>query len=109
MQVGSLVLDFCLAVIAYETAPKTDGKGLSGRRCVVLWSSVMLSTSVVWSIVAAVLYIFKPEIRFWLLFLYPALEFGTILAIAGHVFTFCVLCISLLHCVSNAQNGVEMC
>ncbi|OCT46929.1 capsular associated protein [Cladophialophora carrionii] len=87
MQISSLVLDFCLAVIAYENAPRPDGRGLFGRRSVVLWSSVMISTSVVWCTVATALYIFKPEIRPWLLFLYPTLEFGTILAMAGHIFT----------------------
>jgi hypothetical protein len=104
MQIGSLVLDLCLAVIAYEIAPKPDGRGLSGRRCVVFWSSAMISTSVVWCIVATVLYIFKPEVRLWLLFLSPALEFRTMLAMAGHIFTFCVLCISLLHCVSSSTS-----
>ena len=60
----------------------------------------MMATSVVWYIVAVVLYLFKPEIRFWLLFLFPPLDIGTILAMVGLVLVFCVLCISLLHSVS---------
>ena len=104
MQIGSVLLDFCLAVIAYETSPRSDGRGIPGRRCVVLWSSAMISTSIVWCIVAAALYTFKPEIRFWLLYLYPNLEFSTIVALATHVFVFCVLCISLFHCVSIART-----
>lgn len=105
MQVGALLVDFCLAIIAYETSPRSDRRGLSGRRCVVLWSSVMISTSVVWSIVAAVLYFVKPQIRYWLLFLYPVLDLGTIVALAAHIFTLCVLCITLLHCVSETPHS----
>lgn len=103
MQIGALILDFCLIAIAYETTPKPDGSGLPARRCVVLWSSVMMGTSVVWYIVAAAFYTFRPQIRYWLLFLSPATEFGTILAIGAHVFVFCVLCISLLRCVRNTH------
>lgn len=100
MQVSALLLDSCLAIIAYETSPKQDGRGLSGRRHVVLWSSVMIATAVVWSIIAIIAYIFKPEYRLWLLFLQPSLDFGTLIAMAGHVFLFCIFCISTLHCVS---------
>ena len=103
LQICCLVLDFCLLAIAYESSPKVDGRGLTGRRCVILWSSVMTSTSVIWSITGAAFYIFKPEIRHWLLFLYPALELGTILALAGHVFVFCIFCVSLLHCVGSTE------
>jgi hypothetical protein len=103
LQICSLILDFCLVVIAYETSPKPDGSGLSGRRCVVLWCWAMLGTSVVWCVIAVIFYAFKPEIRAWLLFLYPALEFSTLVAIAGHIFIFCILGVSLLHCVSRAM------
>lgn len=102
MQIGSLFLDLCLAMVVYETSPKGDGRGLSGRRCVVLWSSTMIATSVIWSGVAMIVYFFKPEYRNWLLFLQPSLDIGTLFAIIGHVFLFCVLCISTLHCVSLA-------
>lgn len=100
MQICALFLDFCLAIIAYETSPKNDGRGLSGRRYVVLWSSVMIATSVVWAMVALIVYVFKPEYRVWLLFLFPPLGFDSLIAIVGHVLLFCVLCISTLHCVS---------
>ncbi|KAK7890090.1 hypothetical protein LTR67_008555 [Exophiala xenobiotica] len=99
MQVGSLFLDLCLAMIVYETSPKGDGRGLSGRRCVVLWSSTMLATSVIWSAVAMILYFLKSEFRNWLLLLQPSLDIGTLFAIIGHVFLFCLLCISTLHCI----------
>ncbi|KIW83920.1 hypothetical protein Z517_03166 [Fonsecaea pedrosoi CBS 271.37] len=99
MQVSALVLDLCLVVIAYETIPKSDGRGLSGRRCVVLWSSTMIATSVVWSIAAICVYIFKPEYRRWLLFVFPPLDVGTIFAMGYHVLLFCLLCISLLHSI----------
>ncbi|KIX01417.1 uncharacterized protein Z518_09143 [Rhinocladiella mackenziei CBS 650.93] len=97
MQVLALFLDLGLALIIYETSPKSDGRGLSGRRCVILWSSVMIATSVVWSMVGLIVYIFRPEDRAWLLFFQPSLEVGTLFAIAGHVVLFCFLCISTLH------------
>ncbi len=62
----------------------------------------MIATSVIWSGVAMIVYFFKPEYRNWLLFLQPSLDIGTLFAIIGHVFLFCVLCISTLHCVSLA-------
>ncbi|KAL2406861.1 hypothetical protein ABEF93_008713 [Exophiala dermatitidis] len=100
-QFAALAVDLCLAIIVYETLPKKDGRGLSGRRCVVLWSSVMMGTSLIWSIVALCLYIFRPESRNWLLFLEPSLEAWTVAAILWHVLLFCVLCISSLHCILN--------
>merc|ERR1711939_612796 len=48
---------------------------------------------------AMIVYFFKPEYRNWLLFLQPSLDIGTLFAIIGHVFLFCVLCISTLHCI----------
>ncbi|KIW23571.1 uncharacterized protein PV07_11759 [Cladophialophora immunda] len=107
MQVCALALDFCLAVIAFETVPKSDGSGLSGRRCVVLWSSTMIATSVIWSITAIFVYIFKPEYRLWLLYLFPPLDVGTIIAMGCLIFLFCVLCISLLHSIMT-YGALEM-
>lgn len=105
MQISALALDVLLAIIVYETTPKTDGRGLSGRRCVVLWSSAMAATSIVWSVVASIVYTFKPEYRNWLLFLHPPLDLGTFFAIGVHVLLFCLLCISTLHCVSLSSNS----
>lgn len=97
----ALLLDFLIAIIVYETHPKSDGRGLSGRRCVVLWSSTLLSVSFIWSGVGAVLYLFKPEYRGWLLLLRPSLDFGTLVAMGVYTFLFCLLFISTLHCVST--------
>ncbi|KIY03617.1 uncharacterized protein Z520_00308 [Fonsecaea multimorphosa CBS 102226] len=107
MQLGALALDFCLAVIACETIPKSDGSGPSGQRCVILWSSTMMATSIIWSIAAIFVYIFKPEYRLWLSFLFPPLDIGTIFAMACHIFLFCVLCISLLHSIMT-YGALEM-
>jgi hypothetical protein len=49
-----------------------------------------------------ILYFLKPEFRNWLLLLRPTLDIGTLFAIIGHVFLFCLLCISTLHCVRLA-------
>ncbi|KAL2444785.1 hypothetical protein ABEF95_017254 [Exophiala dermatitidis] len=35
-QSAALAVDLCLAIIVYETLPKKDGRGLSGRRCVIM-------------------------------------------------------------------------
>ena len=105
MQICALLLDLYLAVIVYETVPKNDGRGLSGRRCVILWSSTMAATSAVWMIVGIVVYLFKPEYRNWLLFSYPSLDFGVLFAMAGQVSLFCLLCISTLHCVSPTRQS----
>jgi hypothetical protein len=101
LQIGCLLLDFQLALVAYETSPRSNRGGLSGRRCVVLWSSTMIAASVIWYIAALLLYILRPELRFWLFLLSPSLELGTIVAMIAFVFLFCVWCISTLHCVSD--------
>lgn len=103
MQIGALLLDLCLAIIAYETAPKPDGRGLSGRRYVILWTSAMFATVILWSVVAVIVYISKPEYRTWLLFLEPALDSGTVFAISGNILLFCLLCITTTHCVSSGR------
>ncbi|EXJ88609.1 hypothetical protein A1O1_05539 [Capronia coronata CBS 617.96] len=99
MQVAALVLDLCLVITVYESSPKQDGKGLSPRRCVVLWSTVMIATAIVWSVVGVIVYIYMPEHRAWLSLLEPPLNFGDLMAITGHVLLFCLLCISSLHCI----------
>lgn len=101
IQFSALVLDLFLALIVYETSPKKNGKGLSGRRCVVLWSTVTIATAIVWSSVALVVYIYMPENRASLLLsiLGPFSDFRNLMATAGHVLLFCLLCISSLHCV----------
>lgn len=101
----ALFLDFSIAIIAYETRPKADGGGLSGRRCVVLWSSTLLGVSIVWSVVGGAVYLFKPEYRGWLLLLRPSVEFGTLVVMSVHTFLFCLVFISTLHCVSLRQNA----
>ncbi|KEF63809.1 uncharacterized protein A1O9_01787 [Exophiala aquamarina CBS 119918] len=95
----ALLLDFLIAIIVYETHPKSDGSGLSGRRCVVLWSSSLLGVSFIWSGVGAAIYLFKPEYRGWLLLLRPSLDFGTFVAMGVYTFLFCLLFISTLHCI----------
>lgn len=97
----ALLLDFLLAVIAYETHPKSDGSGLSGRRSVVLWSSTLLGVSFIWSGVGAAIYLFKPEYRSWLFLLRPSVDFGTFVAMGVYTLLFCLLFISTLHCVST--------
>lgn len=109
MQVIALFLDLGLVLLAYESSPKSNGRGLSGRRYAVLWSSAMIATAVVWLIVAAIVYMFKPEYRNWLLLLRPPVEFGTFLAMLGHVLLFCLFCISTLHCVSQSHHLHSFC
>ncbi|KIV77209.1 hypothetical protein PV11_09026 [Exophiala sideris] len=101
MQAVALLLDLCLAIIAYETAPKLDGRGLSGRRCVVLWSSAMFATVIIWSVVATAVYTFEPEHRAWLLFLEPSLDSSILFAITGNILLFCLLCITTMHCITT--------
>jgi hypothetical protein len=97
----ALLLDTLIAIIVYETRTKNDGSGLSGRRCVVLWSSTLLGVSIIWSGIGAMLYLFKPEYRAWLLLLRPSLDFDTLVAMSVHTFLFSLLSISTLHCVST--------
>lgn len=99
----ALCLDFFIAIIVYETRPKADGSGLSGRRCVVLWSSTLLGVSIIWSAVGGAVYLFKPEYRGWLLMLRPSVEFGTLVAMGVHTLLFSLLFISTLHCVSSKR------
>lgn len=97
----AVLLDFLIAIIAYETRPKNDGSGLSGRRCVVLWSSTLLGVAIVWSGAGAMVYLFKPEYRAWLLLLRPSLDVGALVAMSVYTFLFSLLSISTLHCVST--------
>lgn len=103
MQVIALFLDLCLVLLVYESSPKSNGRGLSGRRYAVLWSSAIFATAVIWSVVASIVYVFKPEYRNWLLLLRPGVEFSTFVAMFGHILLFCLFCISTLHSVSQAR------
>ncbi|KAK6365700.1 hypothetical protein LTS17_011087 [Exophiala oligosperma] len=99
MQVIALFLDLCLVLLVYESSPKSNGRGLSGRRYAVLWSSAIFATAVIWSVVASIVYVFKPEYRNWLLLLRPGVEFSTFVAMFGHILLFCLFCISTLHSI----------
>lgn len=106
LQLLALFLDIAATIIAYETSPNSDGTHLSPRRCMVLWSSAFLSTSVIWVIVGCILYLCKPEFRAWLFLIFPPIEFGTILSAGLHTSLFCILVISTLHSVSTLTNYV---
>lgn len=99
MQICALFLDWCLAVLVYEMSPRSDGSGLSGRRMAILWSSTMIGVVAVWSFVALMVYIFKPEHRSWLLLLDSPTIFGVLAAMIGQAFIFSLLCITSLHFV----------
>ena len=101
MQAGSLLLDFLLAVIVYEMLPRNDGSGLSPRRSVVLWTSTLTGAAAVWSLIAAIVYIAKPEYRIWLLLLDSPHFFGLLTSIIFQSLLFSIFCIATLHSVGS--------
>lgn len=104
-QFGCLVLDSLLAFLLYENLPREDGNGLSPKRSVILWSSTMASSAVIWGVVGTFVYIFKPEYRHWLLLFDTTSFVGTVVSIAWQAFVFCIFCITTLHCVSMPSCG----
>jgi hypothetical protein len=105
LQVGGLLLDFIVAVVAHEMIPRPDGSGLSPRRTTVLWSTILLGTALTWGIAAVILYIFKPEWRFWLMLLDVPTFFSTIFSISAQAILLSIFCISTLHSVSQSTSG----
>jgi hypothetical protein len=99
MQACCLLLDFVIAIVVYEMLPRSDGTGLSPRRSVVLWSSTFTGTALIWSIVALIVYIAKPEYRFWLLLFDSSSFFGLLISMMLQALLFSILCITALHSV----------
>ena len=106
-QLGSLILDAVLAIVVCENLPRSDGTGLTPRRSVVLWSSTMAASAVVWSVVGLAVYTFKPEWRFWLLLFDTPSFLGSVLTIFKHAVLFCIFCIATLHCVSKRWTSLN--
>ena len=100
-QVGSLVLDTVLAILVCENLPQADGTGLAPRRSVVLWSSTLAATAVVWGVVGFVVYTFKPEYRHWLLLFDTPSFLQSVFLVSKQAMLFCIFCIATLHCVSK--------
>jgi Glycosyl transferase family 90 len=99
MQRGCVLLDLLLAVIVYEKLPKSDGSGLSPRRSVVLWSSTLTVTVLVWSVIAVIVYCLQPEFRFWLLLLDTTHILGLATSMVLQSLLFSCLCITTLHSI----------
>ena len=100
MQIVSFLLDTALAIIVCEMLPRSDGTGLSSRRSVVLWSTILTGTAIVWCMVSVIVYFAKPELQFWLLLLDSPQFFGLITSITLQSILFSILCITTMHSVS---------
>ena len=99
MQVGCLVLDFALAILLYEMLPRKDGFGLSPNRNVVLWSLSLTGAAVVWTVVGMVVYISKPEYRFWILLMDSPHFFSLLMSIVIQSVLASTFCITTLHSI----------
>jgi hypothetical protein len=81
LQVCGIFADLTLAIVAYEMSPKSDGTGLSPRRTTVLWSTTFSVSALIWALVGVCFYVFKPEVRFWLMLVDVPSFFSTVLSI----------------------------
>ena len=100
MQTACLLLDLLLAIIVYEMLPRSNGYGLSPRRSVVFWTSTLTGTSIVWSIAGVIVYLVKPEFRFWLLLLDSPRFLELLISLSLQSLLFSIFCITTLHSVS---------
>lgn len=99
LQLFGLVLDSVIIVIIYEMLPRSDGSGLSPRRSVVLWSSTLAATALIWSAISLIVYIGKPQFRFWILLLDAPNFFEMISSISVQSVLFSVFTIATLHSI----------
>jgi len=108
MQIGTLVLDFCLRCYCLRgprpslmaRAFPAGGALFFGAR---LYDLHLCRVVYLW---LQFLYIFKPQIRSLAIIPVPSVGFWYHLGYSSpRFFTFCVLCISLLHCVGRANRA----
>lgn len=99
-QIVSFLLDSALAIIIYEMLPRSDGSGLSSRRSIVLWSTILTGTAIVWCMITVIVYFAKPELQFWLLLLDSPRLFGLVTSITLQSILFSIFCITTMHSVS---------
>ncbi|RMZ88416.1 hypothetical protein DV736_g4349, partial [Chaetothyriales sp. CBS 134916] len=97
--VCGMILDFALALLVYETMARANSSATSSNINVLLWGTVLFVSALIWTLVGAVLYVFKPEWRVWLLLLDTPSFLATSSAIFLQSILLSVLLISALHTI----------